>query len=76
MASPNPLVLKKMDIAIRPETGLLRVTESLLLDNPSHTCYVGQATHDNTDLVTLQLSIPPDFERTTFDQEFLGGGSP
>ena len=72
VASPNPLVLKKMDVTIRPETGLLKVTESLLLENPSHTCYVGEAAHDGADPVTLELSIPPDFERTTFDQEFFG----
>ncbi len=45
VASPSPLVLKKMDVTIRPETGLLKVTESLLLENPSHTCYVGEAAH-------------------------------
>ena len=72
VASPSPLVLKKMDVTIRPETGLLKVTESLLLVNPSHTCYVGAAVHDGADPVTLELSIPPDFERTTFDQEFFG----
>jgi hypothetical protein len=72
VAGPSPLVLKKMDVAIRPETGLLKVTESLLLENPSHTCYVGEAVHDGAEPVTLELSIPPDFERTTFDQEFFG----
>ena len=72
VASPSPLVLKKMDVIIRPETGLLKVTESLLLENPSHTCYVGEAAHDGADPVTLELSIPPDFERTTFDLEFFG----
>ena len=72
VAGPNPLVLKKMDVTIRPETGLLKVTESLLLENPSHTCYVGEAAHDGADPVTLELSIPPDFERTTFDLEFFG----
>ena len=71
-AGPSPLVLKKMDIAIHPETGLLKVTESLLLENPSHTCYVGEPAHDGADPVTLELSIPPDFERTTFDLEFFG----
>ena len=70
-ASPNPLVLKKMDVAIRPESGMLKVTESLLVENPSHTCYVGLAAHDEAP-VTLELSIPPDFERTTFDLEFFG----
>jgi hypothetical protein len=71
-ASPSPLVLKKMDVTIQPETGLLRVTESLLIENPSHTCYVGLAAHDGADPLTLELSIPPDFERTTFDLEFFG----
>jgi len=72
VASPSPLVLKQMDVVIRPETGLLKVTESLLLDNPSHTCYVGKAAHEGADPVTLELSIPPDFQRTTFDLEFFG----
>jgi hypothetical protein len=71
-ASPCPLVLKKMDVTIRPETGLLKVTESLLIDNPSHTCYVGEPAHEGADPLTLELSIPPEFERTTFDQEFFG----
>jgi hypothetical protein len=71
-ASPCPLVLKKMDVTIRAETGILKVTESLVIDNPSHTCYVGTALHEGADPVTLELSIPPDFERTTFDQEFFG----
>ncbi len=70
--SPNPLVLKKMDVVIRPETGLLRITESLLLDNPSHTCYVGQARQQGADPITLALSVPSDFERTTFDLEYFG----
>ena len=39
---PNPLVLNKMEITIRPETGLLKVTESLLIDNPSRTTYIGE----------------------------------
>ncbi len=72
VTSPDPLVLKKMEVVIRPETGLLKVTESLLLENPTHTCYVGEAAHDGADPVTLELSIPPEFERTTFDQEFFG----
>jgi hypothetical protein len=72
VASPNPLVIKKMDVTIRPETGLLKVTESLLVENPSHTCYVGEAAHEGADPITLELSIPPDFERTTFNQEFFG----
>ncbi|MGO9109218.1 MAG: hypothetical protein ACLP9L_08300 [Thermoguttaceae bacterium] len=72
VAGPSPLVLKKMDVTIRPETGLLKVTESLLLENPSHTCYVGEVAHDGANPVTFELSIPPNFERTTFDLEFFG----
>ena len=72
VAGPSPLVLKKMDVAIRPEIGLLKVTESLLLENPSHTCYVGEVAHNGAEPVTLELSISPDFLRTTFDQEFFG----
>jgi len=72
VAGPSPLRLERMDVVIRPESGLLKVTESLLVDNPSHTCYVGQADSQGADPVTLELSIPPDFERTTFDQEFFG----
>jgi hypothetical protein len=71
VSRPSPLVLKKMDITIRPETGLLKVTESLLIDNPTHTTYVGEATGDYP-AVTLALSIPPDFQRTTFEKEFYG----
>ena len=61
VAGPNPLVLKKMDVTIRPETGLLKVTESLLLENPSHTCYVGEAAHDGADPVTLGAFHPARF---------------
>ncbi len=71
VTKPNPLVLKKMDVTIRPETGMLKVTESLVIDNPSHTCYVGEAAGDN-EPITLALSIPPDFERMTFEKEFFG----
>ncbi len=72
VAGPSPLVLKKMDVVIRPETGLLKVTESLLVENPSRTCYVGEPPPNGADPVTLELAIPPDFERTTFDLEFFG----
>ena len=69
---PNPLVLKKMEITIRPETGLLKVTESLLIDNPTHSTYVGAAAEGGGQAATLVLSIPPEFERTTFEKEFFG----
>ena len=59
-----------MPFALKPDC--LKVTESLVLENPSHTCYVGKAAHEGADPVTLELSIPPEFERTTFDLEFFG----
>jgi hypothetical protein len=72
VAKPSPLVLKRMDVTIRPEPGLLKVTESLLIENPSHTTYVGEAEQKDGEAVTLALAIPPEFERTTFDKEFFG----
>jgi hypothetical protein len=72
ITKPNPLVLKKMDITIRPELGMLKVTERLLIDNPTHTCYVGEAATPDAAPITLALSIPQDFQRMTFDKEFFG----
>ena len=69
---PNPLVIRKLEITICPQPGTLKVTESMLVENPSSTCYVGQAPAAGADPVTLQLAIPADFERTTFDEEFFG----
>ena len=69
---PNPLVIRKLDITICPEPGALKVTESMRVENPSSTCYVGQSPVAGGDPVTLQLAIPADFERTTFEEEFFG----
>ena len=35
VTKPNPLILRRFEITIRPQPGLLRVTESLAIDNPS-----------------------------------------
>jgi hypothetical protein len=72
IAAPSPLVLTRHEISLRPESGVLYVTESLTVDNPSSTCYVGQAPREGAEPVTLQLSIPPEFERATFDEEYFG----
>jgi hypothetical protein len=69
---PNPLVIRKFDITIAPEPGALRVTESLLVENPTAATYVGRPPAAGAGTVTLQLAVPSDFERTTFDQEFFG----
>jgi hypothetical protein len=66
---PSPLVIRRHDVVIRPEPGKLTVSETLVVDNPTMTCYVGP---QDPDPVTLQLSIPSDFEQVTFDQESFG----
>ncbi len=49
----------------------MEVSETLLINNPSRRTYVGQRIDDKMQ-VTLRLSIPPDFDRVTFDREFYG----
>jgi hypothetical protein len=72
VAGPNPLVIQKCEITLKPEPGVLRVTERLIIDNPSTTSYVGEAAEGGDEPLTLQLAIPADVERTTFDEEFYG----
>ncbi len=69
---PDPLVVRRHTIALSPEPGLLRVTETMLIDNPTAASYVGQAAADGIPPVTLQLSIPADFAEVTFAKEFFG----
>ena len=69
---PNPLVVRQHTITLCPEPGVLRVTESMLIDNPSAACYVGQAAGEDVEPVTLQLAIPADFAQITFANEFFG----
>ncbi|MFH1918791.1 MAG: carboxypeptidase-like regulatory domain-containing protein [Planctomycetota bacterium] len=69
---PNPLVARRHDIVVRPEPGALKVTETITIDNPTSTCYVGKPAGEGTEPVTLELAIPPDFDRTTFHKEFFG----
>jgi hypothetical protein len=72
VAFPNPLVVRRHTITLSPEPGLLRVTESILIDNPTTASYVGQTTEKDAQPVTLQLAIPSDFEQVTFKEEFFG----
>jgi hypothetical protein len=69
---PNPLVVRQHTITLSPEQGVLRVTESMLIDNPAAACYVGPPAGENVDPVTLQLAIPADFAQVTFASEFFG----
>lgn len=72
VARPNPLLIRSLEIVIVPEPGALRVSESLRIENPSSTCYVGEPPPGGGTPVTLALGIPADFERTTFEKEFYG----
>ncbi|MGD0899987.1 MAG: carboxypeptidase-like regulatory domain-containing protein [Thermoguttaceae bacterium] len=72
VTGPNPLVIRRLEIAIVPEPGSLAVTESMLVENPSTTCYVGEPPPEGGEPATLALGIPSDFERTTFQDEFHG----
>ncbi len=72
VAEPNPLVIRQHDILVQPRAGAMEVTETLLIDNPSNVCYVGKSSAGADRIVTLRLSIPPDFNRITFEKEFFG----
>ncbi len=72
IAAPSPLVLRRQEFRLRPEPGALYVSETLVVDNPSSACYVGRAAAEGIEPITLQLSIPPEFERATFDEEYFG----
>lgn len=68
---PSPLVALRHEILLRPESRLLNVAESILVSNPSSTCYVGQSGAGDRP-VTLRLAIPSNFEKVTFHKEFFG----
>jgi len=72
VAGPCPLIIRRQRVSLYPEPGLLRVEESLLIDNPSASCYVGVTTSDNAAPVTLRLGIPADFSTITFNDDFFG----
>lgn len=71
VASPSPLVVDLHEIDVRIQTGVLEVTETLSIRNPSLTTYVGQAGSASS-LTTLSVAIPDGFERVTFHDEFNG----
>jgi len=72
LTEPSPLVVRRYDIVLKPEPGKLTVSETMHVENPTQTCYVGRAETKDAEPVTLRLSIPSNFERTTFEQEFYG----
>jgi hypothetical protein len=72
ISAPCPLVIRRQNISMRFQSGALSVTESIIVDNPTRRCYVGARLQDGSEPITMQLSIPPNFERTTFQIEFFG----
>lgn len=70
MQAPSPLVIRRQEVLIETQPGALRVTESLVIDNPTQMTYVGKSTGEAEEPVTLELGIPMDFDRTTFSEEF------
>ena len=72
VSAPSPLVIRRQEIFIRSAPGALMVTESISIDNPSNRCYLGLSLQDGGDPITLQLSIPSNFQRVTFQKEFFG----
>jgi hypothetical protein len=72
LSAPCPLMIRRQDISMRFQSGALSVTESIIVDNPTRRCYVGASSQDGGEPITMQLSIPPNFERTTFQMEFFG----
>ena len=72
ISAPCPLVIRRQDISMRFQSGALSVTESIIVDNPTRRCYVGARSQDGGEPITMQLSIPPNFERITFQREFFG----
>jgi hypothetical protein len=70
VSAPNPLVADSHEIELQIQHGALAVTETLWINNPSLTTYVGES-GDGAPM-TLSLSIPDGFERVTFHDEFNG----
>ncbi|MCA9217306.1 MAG: carboxypeptidase regulatory-like domain-containing protein [Planctomycetales bacterium] len=70
--APNPLVIDEHIVTVRSQPGAITVRESLRINNPSLTCYVGLPQHGSSLPVTLQLGVPKGFDRITFDTEAFG----
>jgi len=67
----SPLVVGTHELEIVVHHDFLEATERVEIVNPSRTTYVGARINDKLP-TTLALSIPPNFDRVTFDNEFYG----
>ncbi len=71
VGSPSPLVAVRHEIDIEVKPGVLEISETLVVSNPTLTAYVGE-TRGDAPPETLVLQIPGEFERVTFASEFHG----
>jgi hypothetical protein len=66
---PSPLVATRHELQLRAEAEVLVVSESIVIANLTAHSYIGPEAEDP---VTLRLAVPAEFEKVTFDKEFLG----
>lgn len=66
-----PLVAKRHELVVEVEERALKVSEKLIVSNPTRSTYLGQSMAGGAP-VTFWLSIPKAFDRVTFDKEFFG----
>jgi hypothetical protein len=69
--SPSPLISRRHEIEVRLGGEFLEVSETLVVDNPTLTTYVGTPDGEQSP-VTLRLSLPEAMVKLTFDREFHG----
>ena len=69
--SPSPLVVRHHEIAVELGAEYISVAETVVIDNPTLTAYVGQGSDDRPP-DTLRLSLPEKLEQITFQKEFHG----
>jgi hypothetical protein len=72
ISAPSPLIAEQHEFEIHAETGVLTIVERIVIANRSLHSYVGATSGESQSPVTLRLSIPPEFDKVTFDKEFFG----
>jgi hypothetical protein len=72
VAEPSPLVAARHELQIDVAGSVVTVCETILIANRTLRSYVGTSTSADAPPGTLQLSLPPEFEKVTFEKEFFG----
>src|SRR4029079_14458232 len=65
VSEPDPLIVSRHQIEVQPDSGVLVVTETIVVANRTKGTYVGSEMETGGGAVTLRLSIPPEFEKVT-----------